>query len=152
MRVEYTPIALPGGITEDRPIVDVVFNDDPDAIPYAALIDSGSLRTVASRSAFDIDLGEPDERIETLRFASYCSHNVPVYPLSMTVKSPDPRCANIPLPSVAVAVVDEELPFVLLGAGALAHLVLVLREHDQVLHVKPAHHFAEAPHFEDPLF
>lgn len=79
--------------------------------------------------------------------------DVPVHRLSLQIVPPHPRWKPIELPDITVAcTAREELPFVILGASALAHLVIVVRDYDQIVHVKAAADFANARHYRDDGF
>jgi hypothetical protein len=60
--------------------------------------------------------------------------------------------ANIPLPDVPVVVADAELPFIVLGSSALAHVVVLLRDAEQFVHIKSLAEFQAANHGVDDLF
>ena len=63
------------------------------------------------------------------------------------------RWPDIELPQIPVACcATEDLPMLILGSSALLRLVVLLREHDQGLHLKAWEQFALAPHFTDDGF
>jgi hypothetical protein len=143
---------MPSGRYETRPCVRVVFEDDPDEVPYLSLVDSGSLRTIAPLSAFEgMELGEPEDTILELDFAKWQLRDVPVHRMSMRVVAPD-GWDDINMPEVPVAVADAELPFVVLGSSALCHVVILLRDAEQVIHVKSLEDFRAAKHCNDDRF
>jgi hypothetical protein len=153
VRIPYQIVSLPSGRAETRPCCDIVFCDDPDLVPYQALIDSGSLHTVAAGSALEgIDLGDPVDRLHQLCFAGWTFDRVPVYRMDLRVVAP-PTWPNIDLPDVPVAVVaDAQLPFVILGSTALTHLVYIVNDADQRVHLKQHQVFTDAPHYHDRTF
>ena len=117
-----------------------------------ALIDSGSLHTIVPASALEgIEIGEPVTKLDVLRFCAWEDTEVPVHRLDMSIAAPSPW-KDIELPQVAVAVVPGELPFVVLGSTALTHVAVLIRDHDQLVHVKPIGDFHSAAHNRDPRF
>jgi hypothetical protein len=115
-------------------------------------MDSGSLHTIAPLSAFEgIDLGEPEGTIPELAFAKWRLFDVPVIRLSMCVVGPKPW-RDIPLPEIPVVVADADLPFLVLGSTVLAHIVVLIRDAEQLVHIKPLAEFQSAKHFDDETF
>jgi hypothetical protein len=152
LRLPYFQVPLPTGRVETRPCARVSFDADADGVPYLALIDSGSLHTIAPLSAFErLDLGPAESTIEMLAFASWTLFDVPIHRISMQIVAPK-GWASIPLPDVPVVVADAELPFIVLGSSALAHVVVLLRDAEQLVHIKSLAEFQAANHGLDDLF
>jgi hypothetical protein len=152
VRLSYEQVPSPSGRVETRPCARIAFDADPDRVPYLALIDSGSLHTIAPLSAFEgIGLGDPEATISELCFARWNLDDVPVYRMSMHIVAPTPW-GDIPLPECPVVVADAELPFVVLGSSVLTHVVVLLRDAEQLVHIKPLAAFQEAKHCVDERF
>ncbi|MDO8962931.1 MAG: hypothetical protein Q7W30_00385 [Coriobacteriia bacterium] len=114
------------------------------------------MRTIVPASFVEtlgIELARELDRV-SLRFGGVQEDAVPVHALDLVIVSPDPRAwPDIVIDSVAVACCrTTELPFFILGASALTRLVLLVREYDQVLHIKSMEDFMAAPHFRDERF
>ena len=155
MRLAYAPLPYGRG-TVGRPCVELRFGADPNAMTHLALVDSGSVRTIIPRCELDaagVALGPEVERLG-LRFGGIAEGDVPVHLLDVTVVSPDlDWWEGIELPQIPVACCEtQHLPVLILGSSALLRLVVLLREHDQVLHLKAWEQFAQAPHFTDDEF
>lgn len=153
VRIGYQLVATPTGATEHRPCCDVLFCDAEDGVPRQALIDTGALRTIASKSALEgVDLGDPDDHIPHLYVSRWDLRNAPVYRLDMCIVAPDSRWNDIELHDVPVVLADAEIPFVLLGASALTHLVVLIRDAEQVIHIKTRECFENTKHCRDDNF
>lgn len=155
MRVAFTPFPQGSGFIA-RPCVRVRLDADPTQTATPALVDTGSVRTIVPSSFIEtlgIELGHEVERV-SLRFGGVQEDAVPVHHLDLVIASPDPAVwPDIAIDSVAVACCrNTELPFFILGASALTRLVLLVREYDQVLHIRPMEEFMAARHFSDNRF
>jgi hypothetical protein len=110
VRLPFEQIPSPSGRVETRPCARIAFDADPDSVPYLALIDSGSLHTVAPLSAFEgISLGDPETRISELCFAGWKLLDLPVYRMSMRIVAPEPW-QDIPLPDTPIVLAEDGRP------------------------------------------
>lgn len=151
MRIPYQVVSTATGVLETRPCCDVLFLGDPDAVPRQALVDSGSLHTVVSASALEgIELGEP-VRLINLSVCRWELKDAPIHRLDMRIVAPS-AWDNIELPDVPVVVANEPIPFVLLGSSALTHLVVLIRDADQCVHLKTHEAFEQTRHRRDKSF
>lgn len=155
MRIPYTPVPY-GTARLGRPCVPLRFGSAPRAYPELALLDTGSVRTIAPMrelASAGINLGPELERVD-LRFGGIAEYDVPVHLLDAAVVSPDSeRWPDVELPEIPVACCEtEDLPMLILGSSALMRLIVLLREYDQVFHLKPWEQFATATHFADEGF
>jgi hypothetical protein len=152
VRLAYAQLPSRSGRVETRPCARVSFEDDPDSTPYLALIDSGSHHTVVPLSALEgIALGDPEARIAALSFGGWRLFDVPVHRMSMRFVAPEPW-EDISLPETPVVVTDAELPFLILGSTVLNRVVVLLRDAEQFVHVKPLSAFQRTRHFVDEMF
>jgi hypothetical protein len=155
VRVAFTPFPHGSGFIA-RPCVHVRLGSDATRTGARALVDTGSVHTIIPSSfaeSLGLELG-PEIDCVGLRFGGVQEDAVPVHDLDLVIVSPDRRIwPDIEIDSIAVACCrTTELPFFILGASALTRLVLLVREYDQVLHLKPMEEFMAAPHFRDEAF
>ncbi len=149
-------IANEGDALVGRLCVELEFGSRSTRLKHLALVDSGSIRTVIPRRDLvdaGVELGPEVDRLN-LRFGGFLENDVPVHLVDAVILSPDnSRWGDIELLQIPVdCCVTEDLPTLILGSSALLRLVVLLREHDQILHLKVWEHFAQAPHFTDDGF
>jgi len=155
VRVAFTSFPHGSGFIA-RPCVQVRLGADATRTSARALVDTGSIHTIIPSKFMEslgLDAGRELERV-SLRFGGVHEDAVPVHELDLVIVSPDPHIwPDIKIDSVAVACcANAELPFFILGASALTRVVLLVREYDQVFHLKPMEDFMAAPHFGDGGF
>jgi predicted aspartyl protease len=134
-----------------RPFVLFRLVQDASGIVGRALVDTGSAHTVLPASFAPL-FGDspPVRRIPELRLGGYVDRHVPEYEADMLIVSVDGREA-VPV-SLPVLVTSFDLPFPIFGDTVLRHVVLVVRAHEDVLHVQTRDRFADSPHFSDESF
>jgi hypothetical protein len=151
MRFAYTLFYEPDGTPVERPCGLVRFLDAPDVIPQLALLDSGANNSAVPIAMLDVlKPAEYVTTIATLGIGGGSDHDVPVYKLSLELVCEG--WESIPLPDVNVAFTKVKIPFVILGASALRHTVVLNRPYDHVVHVKPLEMFRQSNHDGDDTF
>jgi hypothetical protein len=151
MRFDYTLFFESDGTPVERPCGLVRFMDAPDVIPQLALLDSG-----ADNSAVPIamlDVLKPAEHVGTLAelgIGGTKDRDVPVYKLSLELVCDG--WSPVALPDVNVAFTKVKIPFLILGASALQHTVVLNRPYDRLVHVKSLEVFQESRHHSDGAF
>jgi hypothetical protein len=155
VRIAYTPFPQGSGFIA-RPCVHVRLGADATRTGALSLVGTGSLHTIIPArfvESLGVDLGTEIDRVG-LRFGGVHEDGAPIHHLDLVIASADPGIwPDIEIDAVSVACCrTAELPFFILGASALTCLVLLVREYDQILHLKPMEDFMAAPHFGDEAF
>lgn len=136
-----------------RPVAGVLFYQgasllNPLDAPVKCLLDTGARHTFLRwemADAFGLDLDNAEDHPD-LKLGGETRTGIKVVHLELEI-SDGPGNKLLPVPSTPVLFIKGELPHAgLLGASALRCLVVVFREYEGTVNVRPARDFMDSPH------